>query len=73
MLNKNLLLSKMALHGDNQGDLAVYIGLTLTRFSAKLNGVKGATFTPKEMVKIKIRYNLTNEEFLAIFFANDVS
>ena len=68
MLNKNLLVSKMKLHGDIQQDLADYIGISVQRVNAKINGTDGAEFTPTEMKKIKEKYNLTDEEFLAIFF-----
>jgi hypothetical protein len=72
-MNKNMLVSKMKLHGDTQEDLAKWIGISVTRFNAKLNGTGGAEFTQSEILKIKERYNLTSEEVNAIFFANIVS
>lgn len=68
-MNKNELVSKMKKHGDNQTDLANYIGISVQRFNAKLNGTGGAEFTQGEIVKIKEKYNLTSEEVDAIFFA----
>lgn len=68
MLNKNLLLSKMALHGDKQKDLAEYLEISVPSVSARIVSRNGATFTPDEMMKIKVRYNLTDEEFFATFF-----
>ena len=68
MLNKNLLVSKMKLHGDTQEDLAKYIGLSTQRLNAKLNGTNGAEFSQSEIAKIKTRYNLTDEEVIQIFF-----
>ena len=68
-MNKNMLVSKMKLFGDTQLDLANYIGISLTRFNAKLNCTNGAEFTQGEIVKIKEKYMLTSEEVDAIFFA----
>jgi len=73
VLNRNLLVSKMALYGDKQKDLADYIGLSVTRLNAKLNGTNGAEFSQSEIAKIKERYNLTDEEVIAIFFNSNVS
>ena len=68
MLNKNLLVSKIKLHGDTQEDLAKYIGISLTRFNVKLNETNNAQFTQGEISKIKEKYNLNGEEVNAIFF-----
>ncbi len=67
-MNKNALVSKYKLHGDRQEDLAKYIGISVQRFNAKLNGTDGAEFTQGEIQKIKEKYNLTGEEVNAIFF-----
>lgn len=73
MINKNLLKSKMALHGDDQNALAVALGITIQRLSAKMNAkqvsakVKAATFTLAEVRIIMERYSLTPEEVVAIF------
>lgn len=72
-MNKNVLVSIMKLHGDNQVDLADYLELSLSRCNAKINGTGGADFTGDEMRKIKQKYNLTNEDMGKIFFATDVS
>jgi DNA-binding XRE family transcriptional regulator len=72
-MNKNLLVSKMKLHGDNQEDLAEYIGISLTTFNTKLNETGGAEFRQGEIQKIKEKYDLTSEEVDAIFFASSVS
>lgn len=73
MTLKNELVSVMKRHGDNQADVAKYIGISLQSFNAKLNGTNGADFTRPEMLKVKEKYNLTSEEMDAIFFAEDVS
>lgn len=72
-MNKNLLISKMKLFGDNQIDLARALGLSLTRTNAKINETDGAEFTKNEIGIIKIRYHLTAEEVDQIFFAEKVS
>jgi hypothetical protein len=68
-----MLISKMKLFGDRQEDLAEFIGLSLSRFNAKLNGTNNALFTQFEIQKIKEKYNLTAEEVDAIFFESVVS
>lgn len=70
MLNKNMFISKMKLYGDTQQILADYIGISIQRLNAKING---AEFSQSEIEKIIIRYHLTGEEVIAIFFANVVS
>lgn len=66
-MNKNMLVSVMKLHGDNQADLAEYLGISLQRFNAKINAKDGAEFTQSEIVKIKEKYNLTDEQVGIIF------
>ena len=73
MLNKNLLISKMKLYGDTQESLANHIGLSVPRVNAKINGTAGAEFSQSEIVKIKEKYNLSDEDVIQIFFVNDVS
>ena len=62
----SMFRSKMNLYGDNTLDsLADYLGIARQTLSRKLNGE--ADFTQTEMSMIKIRYNLTDEEFTQIF------
>ena len=68
-VNKQRLKSVMALHGDRNEDIANYMGISPQRFSAKLNGTKGAEFTQSEIQKVKEKYNLTCGQVGAIFFA----
>lgn len=63
----------MKKHGDNQSDLALYIGISPQRFNAKINEKDGAEFTKGEIAKIKEKYNLSAEEVDTIFFTSDVS
>lgn len=67
-ININLLVSKMALYGDNNKSLANALGISPQRLSAKKNGTNGAEFTQGEIQIIKERYNLTNDEVTEIFF-----
>ncbi|MBT9794514.1 XRE family transcriptional regulator [Clostridium sp. MCC334] len=68
-MNKNQLRSVMALHGDNDGMLAEYLGISKSRFSAKINETGGAEFNQGEILKIKHKYNLSAEEVDLIFFS----
>ena len=68
-MNKNLLQSKMKLFGDTNATLASAIGISPQRFSAKLNTYQGAEFTQGEILKIRERYTLTDDEVVQIFFS----
>ena len=67
-MNKNLFVSKMKLHGDNQAELADGIGISTQRLNAKINETGGAEFTQGEIQTIRDSYNLTNDEVTDIFF-----
>lgn len=71
-MNKNLLMSVLAKHGNNQSDLAEILGLSLSRTNAKINET-GAQFTQNEIATIKAHYHLTAKEVDEIFFAPKVS
>ena len=72
-MNKNLLKSIMVQNGDTQERLADEMGLSLSRFNAKINERNGAAFTQAEMSFIIGRYSLSNETAMAIFFSQKVS
>lgn len=72
-MNKKLLRSEMVLHDDTNASLATVLGITPQSFSAKMNETNGAEFTQSEMNTIRRRYNLTDEKFVSIFFADFVS
>ena len=72
-MNKNMLISKMKLFGDNQADLAEALGLSLSRTNAKINETDGAEFTKSELDIMKVRYHLTADEMDLIFFNAKVS
>ncbi len=72
-MNKKYLKSKMALFGDTIESLSKHVGVSTSRFSAKMNGYAGAEFTQKEIDSIKLKYNLTPNEVCEIFFTHTVS
>ena len=72
-MNKKLLRSHMVLHDDNNIILAAALGITPQSFSAKVNETNGSEFTQSEMNTIRIRYKLSDAEFINIFFADLVS
>lgn len=67
-MNKDLLKSFMALHGDTNRTLADYLNISEQSLSCKINE-KGTEFKQGEIVSIKDRYCLTPEQVDAIFFA----
>lgn len=67
-MNKALLKSVMAEYGDTQATLSAAMGLSLSRFNAKVNERDGAAFTQTEMSFIIERYSLSNDKAMAIFF-----
>lgn len=69
----NKLKSKMALHGDNGGDLASYLHISRSTLSSKMNETNGSEFTQNEILKIKEKYSLTSDEVDEIFFNSKVS
>ena len=68
-MNKNLLRSIMVLHGDTNMILAKYLGMSKQSLSAKLNENK-QEFTQGEIAAIRKRYELSDSQLVAIFFAN---
>lgn len=72
-MNSKMLRSVMILNGDTNLTLAEALGIHPATLSAKLNGTNGAEFTQGEMAIIRKRYNLENDQFVAIFFNDLVS
>ena len=68
-MNKNFLLSIMALYGDKNKDLADYLGISEQSVSNKINEA-GTEFKLREIKLIKRRYKLTGEQVDLIFFAD---
>ena len=80
MVNTKMLISKMKLYGDRQEDLAEFLGISLNGLNAKIHNKvnmkskdkKRAEFKQTESNAIRIRYNLTAEEYVAIFCTQSV-
>lgn len=71
-MNPNLMKGIIRANGDTQADLAAALGLSLSRFNAKINETRGAEFTQTEIAAIKGRYNLTPKQVSDIFFNHKV-
>lgn len=67
-MKKAILKSKMAEFGDTQATLAAAIGISLSRFNAKINGTDGAEFSLGEVRSIQKRYSLNAQQTADIFF-----
>ena len=67
-MNKNLLRSIMALHGDTNKDLAELLGISEQSVSSKINET-GTEFKQGEIAKIRERYNLDANQITDIFFS----
>lgn len=72
-MKKNELESVMKLFGDTGTDLAQFLGIARSTFSAKINETNGAEFTQNEIMLIKQRYQLTPDQLSSIFFTERVS
>lgn len=71
-MNKLLLKSIMALHGDSVPDLAEYLGKSAQSVYNKMNE-SGTEFTQGEISKIATRYEMTAEQVMEVFFKKKVS
>lgn len=67
-MDKNLLKGEIRAKAMSQADVAGKIGISLSRFNAKLNGTNGAEFTLSEVIAIKQVLNLTFDKTDSIFF-----
>lgn len=65
-MNKNALISVMALHGDTRRTLAQALGISTQTVGEKING--HADFKQSEIKIIIDRYNLTPTQVDKIFF-----
>lgn len=66
-MNGKLLRSVMVLHDDTNKTLADFLGISEKSVNDKINE-KGTEFKQSEIAGIKARYNLTDEQVIAIFF-----
>lgn len=63
-----LLKGKIREKGMSQQDVASKIGVSLSRFNAKLNNTDGAQFTLREVKDMRVLLDLTPEQVDQIFF-----
>lgn len=68
-MNTNLLKGKLRELGLTQADAAAQLGVSLSRFNAKLNKREGAEFSLGELKALKVLLALTGEQVDQIFFA----
>ena len=67
MMNKDLLKGTIRIRGMTQEDVAIKIGLSLSRFNAKINETGGAEFSLGEARSLKQILELSSEQFDSIF------
>lgn len=72
-MNMAKLKGKMREMNVTQEELAKHIGISLSSLSRKLQGVGGSVFTINEANKIYDMLQLSSEEAMAIFFADNVA
>lgn len=63
-MNERFLKAEMIIFGDDLNSLGEYLGMTRQTLARKM---KEATFSQEEMIKIKNRYDLSDEKFVQIF------
>lgn len=67
-MDKALLRSVMALHGEKDRDLAYLLGISPQSFNSKINE-RNTEFKQGEIAAIRDHYQLTAEQVSAIFFS----
>lgn len=68
-MNANKLKGEIRANGMTQEDVAAEVGISLSRFNAKLNNANGAEFSLGEVRAIKKVLNLTHTQIEDIFFS----
>ena len=71
MVNKNEFRSVMIRHGENQSDVAKWLGMSVANLSKKLNG--NGDWTVAQIMCVKKRYDLSPEDIDRIFFSSECS
>lgn len=66
-MNKDLLKGHIRSCGMTQGDVAAKMGLSLSRFNAKINGTGGAEFSLGEIQALKRILSLSSVQVDLIF------
>lgn len=67
-MQANMLKGKLTENGMTQANAAERIGISLSRFNAKLNETRGAEFSLGEVLALKNVLNLSLEQIDQIFF-----
>ena len=70
-MNSNEMKAVMKREGDTQKELAEALGLPVSGVNARING--NVDFRASEIVTIRKRYNLTDQDIGEIFFNTDAS
>ena len=70
-MNKPMMKSILAIHGDDQGTLAILLGLPQSAVSNRLNGK--VDFRLSEINRIRQRYKLSARQTVELFFDHEVS
>lgn len=70
MMNIELFKHTMKVHEDTQAKLAEALALDPKTVCRKINETRGASFTFPEMLAIKKRYQLSDEQANTIFFGS---
>ena len=68
-MNANMLKGRLREKAMTQADLAPQVGLSLSRFNAKLNETGGAEFSLGEVRAIKRVLDLDQEQTEQLFFS----
>ena len=68
-MNANLIRAKMAELGLTQAATASAMGISLSRFNAKLNGTGDAEFSLPDIIALKRVLNLDAEQIDKIFLS----
>jgi DNA-binding transcriptional regulator YiaG len=72
-MNVQMLKGLIVANDKNQETLAKAMGLSLSRFNAKLHEQGGAEFSKSEIEFIRNRYKLSRKQVMDIFFTDVVS
>lgn len=67
-MNADMLKGKIREHGLTQDAVAQRLGISLSRFNAKLNGTNGAEFSLGEVQGLKKLFDLEPHQVDEIFF-----
>lgn len=67
-IDKNKLRTIMAQYKDNRETLARYLDISESTLSYKMNERKTYTFNLAEIRKMIVRYHMTNEQVMEVFF-----